>query len=89
MTEAVDPEPGGTVLVIGAAGAVGSAAAQLGRLRGLWVVGTAGGAAKLRHLLDDLGLEAASTTRRRTPTAGAFPRMFMGRSVGKPEARIA
>lgn len=51
--------PGETVWVSAAAGAVGSVAGQLARARGCRVVGSAGGAAKVAHLLDDLGLDAA------------------------------
>lgn len=39
---AVDPQPGETVVVSAAAGGVGSLAAQLARLRGATVIGTAG-----------------------------------------------
>ncbi|WP_426569940.1 NADP-dependent oxidoreductase [Streptomyces canus] len=39
---AVDPQPGETVVVSAAAGGVGSLAAQLARLRGTTVIGTAG-----------------------------------------------
>lgn len=59
LTEVIDPAPGGTLLVTAAAGGVGSAAAQIGKLRGLRVVGVAGGPEKTRHLIDDLGLDAA------------------------------
>ena len=59
MTKIVDPKPGGTLVVTGAAGAVGSAASQIAKLRDHRVVGVAGGLHKLRHLLDDLGLDAA------------------------------
>jgi NADPH-dependent curcumin reductase CurA len=59
LTKILDPAPGGTLVVTGAAGAVGSAAAQIGRLRGHRVVGIAGGPEKVRHLLEDLGLDAA------------------------------
>jgi NADPH-dependent curcumin reductase CurA len=47
------------VWVSAAAGAVGSLAAQLAKLRGHRVIGSAGSAAKVRYLLDDLGLDAA------------------------------
>jgi NADPH-dependent curcumin reductase len=59
LTKILDPKPGGTLVVTAAAGAVGSAAAQLGKLRGYRVVGIAGGPGKTRHLLEDLGLDAA------------------------------
>lgn len=59
LTKILEPKPGGTLVVTGAAGAVGSAAAQIGRLRGYRVVGIAGGPVKTRHLLEDLGLDAA------------------------------
>ncbi|MBB3769976.1 hypothetical protein FHS55_000562 [Angulomicrobium tetraedrale] len=59
MTKVHDFKPGGTLVVTGAAGSVGSAAAQLGKLRGLRVVGIAGGAAKTAYLKDQLGLDDA------------------------------
>jgi NADPH-dependent curcumin reductase CurA len=52
--------PGDTVFVSGAAGAVGSMAGQLARLRGAKrVIGSAGSAAKVRHLREDLGFDEA------------------------------
>ncbi|MCS7478026.1 NADP-dependent oxidoreductase [Umezawaea endophytica] len=59
LTRIITPKPGGTLLVTAAAGAVGSAATQIGRLRGHRVVGVAGGPEKSRHLLEDLGVDAA------------------------------
>ena len=51
---------GDTVFVSGAAGAVGSAVGQIARLRGAArVVGSAGSAAKVAHLKDVLGFDAA------------------------------
>lgn len=51
---------GDTVLVSAAAGAVGSIAGQLARAYGAArVVGIAGGAAKCRHLVENLGYDAA------------------------------
>ena len=53
-------QPGDTVFVSGAAGAVGSVAGQIARLRGAKrVIGSAGSAAKVAHLIDDLGFDAA------------------------------
>ena len=53
------PKPGETVLVSGAAGAVGSAVGQIARLHGCHVVGVAGTNEKVRHVTDDLGFDAA------------------------------
>jgi NADPH-dependent curcumin reductase CurA len=51
---------GDTVFVSGAAGAVGSTVGQLAKLKGAKrVIGSAGSAAKVRHLVDDLGFDAA------------------------------
>ena len=51
---------GDTVFVSGAAGAVGSMAGQIARLRGASrVLGSAGSDAKVAHLVDDLGFDAA------------------------------
>jgi hypothetical protein len=53
------PQEGETVVVSAAAGAVGSVAGQLAKLRGARVVGIAGGADKCAWLTGDLGFDAA------------------------------
>jgi NADPH-dependent curcumin reductase len=53
------PKPGDTVVVSGAAGAVGSVAGQIAKIRGCRVVGIAGGADKCRLIVDELGFDAA------------------------------
>ncbi|MGO9760104.1 MAG: NADP-dependent oxidoreductase [Solirubrobacteraceae bacterium] len=53
------PTEGDTVVVSGAAGAVGGLVGQIAKLKDCRVVGIAGGAAKCAHLLDDLGFDAA------------------------------
>jgi len=50
---------GDTVVVSGAAGAVGSVAGQIAKIKGARVIGIAGGEAKCRWLVDDLGFDAA------------------------------
>jgi hypothetical protein len=50
---------GDTVLVSGAAGAVGTMVGQLARIKGNRVVGTAGGPRKCRWLTEELGFDAA------------------------------
>lgn len=53
-------KPGDTVFVSAAAGAVGSMVGQLAKLSGAArVVGSAGSPAKVAHLVDDLGFDAA------------------------------
>jgi len=52
------PQPGETVVVSGAAGAVGALVGQIARIKGCRVVGIAGGPEKCRYL-HDLGFDAA------------------------------
>ncbi len=52
-------QPGETVVVSGAAGATGSVAAQIARIKGCRVVGIAGGAEKCRWLLERARLDEA------------------------------
>jgi len=54
-----DPKPGETVVVSAAAGAVGSIAAQIAKIKGARVIGVAGGPAKCSWLTGELGLDAA------------------------------
>ena len=51
------PEPGQTVLVSGAAGATGSVAGQIARIKGCRVVGIAGGPEKCAWLKDEAGFD--------------------------------
>ena len=53
------PQPGETVVVSAAAGAVGSVAAQIAKIGGARVVGIAGGREKCALLTERLGLDAA------------------------------
>jgi NADPH-dependent curcumin reductase CurA len=48
-----------TVVVSGAAGAVGSVAGQIAKLKGARVIGIAGGEEKCRWIVDELGFDAA------------------------------
>jgi NADPH-dependent curcumin reductase len=59
LLEVVGVAPGETVVVSGAAGAVGSIACQLARIAGGRVIGIAGGPDKVRYLTDALGADAA------------------------------
>jgi NADPH-dependent curcumin reductase CurA len=53
------PAEGETVVVSGAAGAVGGVVGQIAKLKGCRVVGIAGGAEKCRYVVEDLGFDAA------------------------------
>ena len=53
------PQAGETVLVSGAAGAVGSMVGQIAKIKGCRVVGVAGSDAKVDYLVSELGFDAA------------------------------
>ena len=53
------PKEGETVVVSGAAGAVGTVVGQIAKIKGCRVVGIAGGAEKCRYLVDELKFDAA------------------------------
>lgn len=59
LLEVCRPKPGETVLVSGAAGAVGSIVGQIARIVGCRAVGIAGGEEKCRRLTDRYGFDAA------------------------------
>ena len=52
------PQPGETVVVSGAAGAVGQTVGQLAKIKGCRVVGIAGGPAKCAWVVSELGFDA-------------------------------
>ncbi|SNT70007.1 NADP-dependent oxidoreductase [Psychrobacter sp. LV10R520-6] len=53
------PKAGETVVVSGAAGAVGGLVGQIAKIKGCRVVGIAGGPEKCKFLVDELGFDAA------------------------------
>ena len=53
------PQPGETVVVSGAAGAVGAIVGQIAKIKGARVVGIAGGAEKCTYLTGELGFDVA------------------------------
>jgi len=59
ITQIGKPQPGETVVVSAAAGAVGSVAGQLAKAKGARVVGIAGGPEKTAMLTEELGFDAA------------------------------
>jgi len=65
------PKPGETVVVSGAAGAVGQTVGQLAKIKGCRVVGIAGGAAKCEWVVDELGFDACIDYKADVPGGGA------------------
>ena len=52
------PQAGETLVVAAASGAVGSVVGQVAKIKGLKVIGVAGGADKCRYVVDELGFDA-------------------------------
>jgi NADPH-dependent curcumin reductase CurA len=52
------PQPGETVVVSAASGAVGSVVGQIANIRGCRAIGIAGGPAKCRYVVEELGFDA-------------------------------
>lgn len=59
LLELGEPKPGDMVVISGAAGATGSVAGQIAKLKGCTVVGMAGSDEKCRWLTETLGFDAA------------------------------
>ena len=59
LLEVCNPKPGETVVVSGAAGAVGSIVGQIAKIKGCGAVGVAGGDAKVAWILKECGYDAA------------------------------
>jgi hypothetical protein len=58
LLDVAEPKEGETVVVSGAAGAVGSIVGQIAKIQGCRAVGIAGGDDKIRFIVDDLGFDA-------------------------------
>jgi NADPH-dependent curcumin reductase CurA len=54
-----EPNAGDTVVISGAAGAVGATVGQIAKIKGCRAIGIAGGPAKCRYIVDELGFDAA------------------------------
>jgi NADPH-dependent curcumin reductase CurA len=59
LLDVAQAKEGDTVVVSGAAGAVGSVVGQIAKIKGCRVVGIAGGEEKCAYLVDELGFDAA------------------------------
>lgn len=58
LTHIGQPKEGETLVVAAASGAVGSVVGQVGKIKGLKVVGIAGGPEKCRYVVEELGFDA-------------------------------
>lgn len=58
LVKIIEPKPGETMVVSAATGAVGSAFAALSKARGCRTVGIAGGPAKCKYAVEELGFDA-------------------------------
>jgi NADPH-dependent curcumin reductase CurA len=70
LLEIGQPKEGETLVVSAAAGAVGSLVGQIGKIKGMHVVGIAGSDEKCRWLTDELGFDAAVNYKKRPVLAG-------------------
>jgi NADPH:quinone reductase len=59
LLDICDPKPGETVVVSGAAGAVGSIVGQIAKIKGARTIGIAGGDDKVQYILNECGYDAA------------------------------
>ena len=59
LIDLAKPKAGETLIVSAASGAVGSVVGQIGKSLGLRVIGITGGPEKCRHIVQDLGFDAA------------------------------
>ncbi len=66
LLDGLKPKAGETLLVSGAAGAVGSVVGQIGKITGCRTIGIAGGAAKCRRLTEVYGYDIAIDYRGKT-----------------------
>jgi hypothetical protein len=68
-------KPGETLVVSGAAGAVGSIAGQIGKIKGCMVVGIAGSDEKVKHLEEKFGLDKGLNYNKEENMADAIRRI--------------
>lgn len=72
LLEIAKPKQGETIVVSGAAGAVGSLVGQLGKISGCRVVGVAGSKEKCQWITEELGFDAAINYRKQKPLVEAL-----------------
>lgn len=80
LTQIIAPKEGETLYVSGAAGAVGSLVCQLGKARGMTVLGSAGGAEKCAFLKEKIGVDHAFDYREHD--AGSLAKAILAQGGG-------
>lgn len=80
LTQIIEPKEGETLYVSGAAGAVGSLVCQLGKARGLTVLGSAGGEEKCAFLTSRVGVDHAFDYKRHD--AGSLAKAILSEVSG-------
>ncbi len=79
LLELCDPQPGETVVITSAAGAVGSLAGQIAKIKGCRVVGLTGSDEKVAYIVDELGFDAGINYR----TEGSLPEALQRTCPGR------
>ena len=74
LLEIGQPQPGETVVVAAASGAVGSVVGQIAKIKGCRVVGIAGGPEKCACVVEELGFDACIDHRDRRSARASSPR---------------
>ena len=72
LLDVAKPKAGETIVVSGAAGAVGSLVGQIGKIVGCRVIGMAGSEEKCRWITEELGFDGAVNYREDTPLVDAL-----------------
>ena len=72
LLDVCEPKPGETVLVSGAAGAVGTLVGQIAKIKGCRTVGIAGGDDKVDYILKECGYDAAFNYKTTTDYAAKY-----------------
>jgi leukotriene B4 12-hydroxydehydrogenase/15-oxo-prostaglandin 13-reductase len=72
LLDVCDPKPGETVLVSGAAGAVGTLVGQIAKIKGCRTVGIAGGDDKVDYIVKECGYDAAFNYKTTTDYAAKY-----------------
>ncbi|MGA8658391.1 MAG: hypothetical protein WB586_19800 [Chthoniobacterales bacterium] len=86
------PQSGETVVVSAASGAVGSIVGQIAKIKGCRAVGIAGGSAKCRYVVDELGFDAGIERTRslhRSLAGSQFWQTHRPRRIGVKRKAIA